>query len=277
MATAQVRNITLTEPTAYPIARADAKAHARIETTDEDLQVDAWIAAATDAAQKWTLRQLVVATRELMLDDFPQGVDAIYVPRPPLVTVDSIVYTGADGVATTLAASAYYVDKRSEPGRIVPTYGTLWPTTQGQISGVVVTYKAGYVAPYTVDAGTDTLTVQGRTFADDDIVRVSVSGGSTAAVPGGLSLLTDYYVVNASGATCQLSLTEGGAAIDITSTGTGTQYIGRDIPTPILQGIRAMVAKLYEARSDVAVGVSLSDVPSVCERLWDMWAVPGLL
>lgn len=277
MATVTARNLTLTEPTAYPIDRADAKAHARIETTDEDLQVDAWIAAATDAAQKWTLRQLVVATRELVLDDFPCGVDAIYVPRPPLVKVDSIVYTATDGTATTLAASAYAIDKRSEPGRVVPAYGSTWPSTQGQIASVVVTYKAGYTAPYTVDAGTDTLTVQGRTFTDGDVVRVSVSGGSDAAVPAGLAAMTDYYVVSASGSTCQLSATSGGSAIDITDTGTGTQYIGRDIPSPILQGIRAMVAKLYEARSDVAVGVSIADVPSVCEKLWDMWTVPGLL
>ena len=45
---------------------------------------------------------------------------------------------------------------------------------------------------------------------------------STGTLPGGLDPNIVYYVVNAAGSTCQLSLTQGGSAIPATTTGTGT-------------------------------------------------------
>lgn len=45
---------------------------------------------------------------------------------------------------------------------------------------------------------------------------------STGTLPTGLSANTVYYVIAAAGATCELSLTQGGAAVNTTTTGTGT-------------------------------------------------------
>ena len=45
---------------------------------------------------------------------------------------------------------------------------------------------------------------------------------TTNTLPAGLSTGVVYYVVNAAGATCQLSLTQGGSALPATTTGTGT-------------------------------------------------------
>lgn len=45
---------------------------------------------------------------------------------------------------------------------------------------------------------------------------------STDTLPGGLNTTTVYYVVNAAGSTCNLSLTQGGATINASTTGTGT-------------------------------------------------------
>jgi hypothetical protein len=57
-----------------------------------------------------------------------------------------------------------------------------------------------------------------------DKVRVTNVGG---ALPAGLTVDTDYYVINADtdAGTCKLSATLGGSAVDITGTGTGTQTI----------------------------------------------------
>ena len=53
----------------------------------------------------------------------------------------------------------------------------------------------------------------------------SIQLGTTGALPSGLSTNTTYYVINVSGTTFNLSLTQGGAAINTTGTQSGTQSI----------------------------------------------------
>lgn len=74
----------------------------------------------------------------------------IYIPFPPLQTVDSIKYIDVDGIQQTLDPSQYIVDKISEPGRITPAYGASWPGTRNQINAVEVTFTCGYGAAASV-------------------------------------------------------------------------------------------------------------------------------
>lgn len=78
----------------------------------------------------------------------------------------------------------------------------------------------------TADDATNTLTLDSlnaiNTFEDDDRVTIwNVSG----ALPGGLSSATSYFVINSTPTSLQLSLSSGGAAVNITSAGTGIQLI----------------------------------------------------
>lgn len=75
----------------------------------------------------------------------------------------------------------------------------------------------------TVSATDDTITKTNQKLDNGDRVRIASSG----TVPGGLDDSTLYYVVGSSGNSFQLSATEGGAAIDITSVGTGQHNIYR--------------------------------------------------
>lgn len=79
-----------------------------------------------------------------------------------------------------------------------------------------------YGVTFTAAAGTDLLTASGHGRVNGDKVRVS----STGTLPGGLSANTDYFVRDVSGSTFKLAETSGGAAIDITSAGTGTHSLG---------------------------------------------------
>ena len=68
-------------------------------------------------------------------------------------------------------------------------------------------------ASVTGNATTNVVTITGATLADGMIVTfTSLTGGA------GLSANVGYYAVNSSGATCQLALTQDGAAIDFTTT-----------------------------------------------------------
>lgn len=75
------------------------------------------------------------------------------------------------------------------------------------------------------DAGLDQISIVAHPFANDDIIQFT----STDTLPGGISANLDYVVANATANTFQLSLTVGGAIVDITSAGTGTIQV-----TPIL-------------------------------------------
>lgn len=67
-----------------------------------------------------------------------------------------------------------------------------------------------------VNTGTETITAI-NTFSANDQVYVSASG----ALPGGLLKDTIYFVKSPTGTTFQLSATSGGAAINLTTAGTG--------------------------------------------------------
>lgn len=74
----------------------------------------------------------------------------------------------------------------------------------------------------TADSGTDALTKSGvGGITPENGNSIKITGGTP---PGGLSLNTPYFVVNASAGTWQLSTTFGGSPIDLTSNGSGIQY-----------------------------------------------------
>jgi hypothetical protein len=87
--------------------------------------------------------------------------------------------------------------------------------TWQQVAGVW-TPSPGKFA-FTAVAATDVFTAAGSAFANGDKINLK---GANATLPAGISTGT-YFVVNASGATFKLSLTSGGAAIDITTDGSG--------------------------------------------------------
>lgn len=75
----------------------------------------------------------------------------------------------------------------------------------------------------TIDTGADEITTStDHEFADDDIVYYFTAPGG---MPGGISMWVPYYVVNSTSNTLQLSETEGGSPINITSAGDAENLI----------------------------------------------------
>lgn len=164
----------VTPPSVEPVTLTEAKAHLRVDVTDDDLLIGSLIIAARQFAETVTRRALVTQSWKMTQDQFPAPgmnvssanwygpqwgispgplsslrVDGktgfeIYLPLPPLQTVDSVKYYDQDGVQQTLSSSLYIVDTVSEPARITPAYGTTWPSTQNRINAVEVAFTCGY-------------------------------------------------------------------------------------------------------------------------------------
>lgn len=134
------------EPSVEPVSLAEAKAHLRVDVTDDDTLITAMIQAAREYIEDATGRALINQTWRLSLNAWPE-VDYIELPRPPLASVTSVAYTGSDGTAYTFSTGYYDVDTDSEPGRVALEYGDDWPsTTLAAVNPIQITYVAGYGA-----------------------------------------------------------------------------------------------------------------------------------
>jgi len=122
-----------------PLTLAQAKLHLRVNHTLDDASIDEMISAGIEEFQDTTGRAFARITAELCLSEFPDG--PIAVPRPPLVSVESITYLDAAGESQTLAESDYQVHTNQTPGLITPV--DAWPTAYDQPGSIVVTFTAG--------------------------------------------------------------------------------------------------------------------------------------
>ena len=181
-------------PTVEPVTLAEAKAHARVYTDADDTELEAFIAASRDLAEKATRRQLITATWELAADSFP-AVGYIELPRPPLQTVTHVKYLDTAGVLQTLDSALYVVDVRGLVGRVQLKSNQVWPATLEQSGAVVVTYVAGYGA---TGAAVPALLRQGilmrvaHWYANKES---TISGTIIASVPDGPARIDAIYRV----------------------------------------------------------------------------------
>jgi uncharacterized phiE125 gp8 family phage protein len=132
-------------PAVEPVTLAEARAHTRVDDTADNSLVQALITAARRAAEAYTRRAFITQSWAMYFDEAPTG-NYFEIPKAPLVGISSIVtYSDADA-ATTFAASNYYVDLITRPGRVVLRSTADWPTFERVANGFVVNFVAGYGA-----------------------------------------------------------------------------------------------------------------------------------
>ena len=132
----------ITAPTVEPVSVAEAKAHLKVDISDDDALIGALITAAREECEHLTDRAIAEQTLELSLDAFPAA--GIKLPRPPVSAITSVEYIDIDGAPQALSGPDYYFDDAQEPCWILPAYGESWPSTRDDANAVIVTYEAGY-------------------------------------------------------------------------------------------------------------------------------------
>lgn len=110
-----------------------------------------------------------------------------------------------------------YIDALSE----LLDYG-IEVNINGKKRVLFVTYPRKQV---TVNTSSDVVTsVDGsHNLKNGDLVTFTTTG----TLPTGITDFTSYYIVQRTGSTFKISLTDGGSAVDITSTGSGTLYYSK--------------------------------------------------
>jgi uncharacterized phiE125 gp8 family phage protein len=138
------------QPVVEPVTLAQAKVQLALPITfaDDDSLITALIVAARNYVEKKMKRSIFNRTMEYYLDQFPLAwifgnhgpfngqftylnrynrQIEIRLPQPGAVSVQSIIYFDSNMTEQTLDPSTYYVDVKSEPARIRPTQGNIWP------------------------------------------------------------------------------------------------------------------------------------------------------
>jgi len=137
--------------------------------------------------------------------------------RQAVATGASSGWTASSGGNTDNNAVITYPTATANWGTVV-AIGLFDALTVGNMLfwGFLSTTKWAFTAETT-----DIFTANGHALINDDRVILKAFGGS---LPAGVSGDTVYFVVQVSGQTFKLSLTQGGAAIDITAAGGGIVY-----------------------------------------------------
>lgn len=146
--------ICTVEPAELAVSLADAKKQCEVSESDttHDEHLTRLIRAATDDVERFTRRALITQTWRLSLREWPHDAlrqwphpGRLLIPRPPLQSITSIVYTDDNGSLITLDSSLYQVSTDASPSFAEPAYGEVWPTLRPEtLEAVRITYVAGF-------------------------------------------------------------------------------------------------------------------------------------
>jgi uncharacterized phiE125 gp8 family phage protein len=132
--------ILTTPPAIEPITLAEAKAHLKVDTTDDDTLIGTLISAARSRAELLTSRAFISQGWTFWLDAWPCS--EIEIPIAPLQNIASITVYGPDDSANVLDASAYQIDAASAPARVVLKETA--PVNLRKINAIEIVFTAGY-------------------------------------------------------------------------------------------------------------------------------------
>lgn len=254
-------------PAIDPITLAELRLLCRVGP--DDTSRDVLLRALSTTAREATELMLGAAIGQQTVEDTHDGWPAMFcLRRHPVHSITSIKYFDEDNVEHTVDSTIYYLNDVREP-KIALLDDETWTDDALRTSGAIkVRYVCGYGREFTVtaDVGTDALTSasHGLTDGDDLLIR------STGTVPGGLATDTRYWVRDAATNTFKVAATQGGAAIDITSAGTGTITVSEGIPRPVFHHIGLLVSQWFDINTP-AVGNTIDkaivEVPNTLKFL----------
>lgn len=147
------RPALVTPPAATPVSLAEAKAHLRVDSADEDALITALVDAATGHLDGWTGilgKAMVTQTWSQSFDRFCPRLD---LPLGPVQSIASVKWRATDGQISTVASSDYSL-RTDAGGRNFVRFVDGWsaPSDLYQVAAVTVEYVAGYGAPADVPA-----------------------------------------------------------------------------------------------------------------------------
>lgn len=168
--------LTIVQPVQEPVSLAQLKSYARVSTTADDETLTELITAARAWCENYMERSLIFQTKRLLMDFFPGYIDfkmagqkvsspfvsgsnavlvgiryAIILPFPQVREIVLFQYQDENGnVHVMTPGTDCIVDLESQPARLMPLFGNMWPVARVVSNAVQVDYVTGSQGPIAV-------------------------------------------------------------------------------------------------------------------------------
>lgn len=119
--------VQLDTPDTQPVTLAELKLHVRVDHDAEDAALQGQLDAATQIIEDRIGRTLTTATWRATYSGFPRDGRPVVLPMA-IASVASVTHGGE-----LLENTAYTVDSRSNPARLLAAGSEGWPATSGQV------------------------------------------------------------------------------------------------------------------------------------------------
>ncbi len=135
----------ITPPAAEALTLAEAKAHLRLDTSDEDDLVATLIRVAREHLERTTGLGLLTQGWRLYLDSMSED-GVIRIARGPVQSVESMTVYDGDGTASSVSLQGHVLDGQGRPARLMLTQ----PIRPGRaVNGIEIDFTAGFGAAAT--------------------------------------------------------------------------------------------------------------------------------
>ena len=131
--------LLVTGPTEEPVTLAEARAHLRLDATNEDALLAALMTAARAALEGQTRRAFVTQSWRLILNEWPG--DRVTLPLAPVSAVTAVTLHDTDG-DRTVEPAAYETSLEGDAPQLACVAG--WPAPTRRIGGISIDFTAGY-------------------------------------------------------------------------------------------------------------------------------------
>lgn len=131
-----------TAPTLLPVSITELKERLLIDSDEQDAVLLGMLKSAISMVDgpDGIGYAMMQQTWQKSMDVFPT---VILLPGAPVKSVTSISYVDEAGATQVLDSADYRIDVSSEPARITPAYGKVWPTIRHVIGAITVEYVLG--------------------------------------------------------------------------------------------------------------------------------------
>ena len=136
----------ITAPTIEPVSLAEAHLQCGVanDISYHDPKFSSLITAAREKVETDTGRAIITQTWDYTFDLLPCGLEAIYLPKNPVLSISSLKYYDTSNAQQTLSTSYYMTLLDREPGEIRLKYQQQWPSLYGERGVVTVRFVCGY-------------------------------------------------------------------------------------------------------------------------------------
>lgn len=144
MAKPRLKPVLVTPASAALVTLAEAKAHLRVDHSDEDTYIQALINAAVSYFDGYAGRLGRAILEQTWRVDFPAFSDEMRIPLGDVIAISSVSYYDLNNAQQTLASTVYQASVDGIGPYLTLKPAQVWPKTYARTDAVRVTWTAGY-------------------------------------------------------------------------------------------------------------------------------------